>query len=444
MPEKDPPPRPPRRDKPEKAPPPGGAEGAVPAKDPAPRRSKRAARAKVESNPPGSKQRPEADPPQGEDAPLLSRSPAGASTLAPAAILRVVLVVIGAALALVIIYLLRKPIGWIIIAGFIAIAVSGPVDLVQRRMKRGFAIALVYLGVILVPAAMLAVLVPPIVEQGGNLARNAPRYANDLNDFAQRNERLQDLDDQYDLTAKVQEAAADLPGKVGDAAGTLAAVGAGLISSVFALVTILILSVFMVGAAPRWRAAFLRLHPPRRADLLDRLFDRIGAAVGNYVLGALLQALIAGVTSWIVLVILGVPYPLALALVIFVLDLIPLIGATIGAVLVGIVTLFQDFPTATIVWVAWSVVYQQLENNVIQPRIQARQVQVEPFIVLASVLCGSSLFGVIGALFAIPAAASIQIALREYLLYSGRLRPSKDDEDPEPALSEDPAPAPAG
>jgi predicted PurR-regulated permease PerM len=356
----------------------------------------------------------------------------------------VVLVVIGAALALAIVYLLRKPIGWMIIAGFIAIAVSGPVDLLQRRMKRGFAIALVYLGVILVPAAMLAVLVPPIVEQGGNLARNAPRYANDLNDFAQRNKRLQDLDDQYDLTAKVQEAAADLPAKVGDAAGTLADVGAGLISSVFALVTILILSVFMVGAAPRWRAAFLRLHPPKRADLLDRLFDRLGAAVGNYVLGALLQALIAGVTSWIVLVILGVPYPLALALVIFVLDLIPLIGATIGAVLVGIVTIFQDFPTATIVWVAWSVVYQQLENNVIQPRIQARQVQVEPFIVLASVLCGSSLFGVIGALFAIPAAASIQIALREYLLYSGRLRPSKDGEDPEPALSEDPAPAPAG
>ena len=416
----------------------------MPAKDPAPRRSKRGARAKVESNPPGSKQRPEADPPPGEDAPLLSRTPAGTSTLAPGAILRVVLVVIGAALALAIVYLLRKPIGWMIIAGFIAIAVSGPVDLLQRRMKRGFAIALVYLGVILVPAAMLAVLVPPIVEQSGNLARNAPRYANDLNDFAQRNKRLQDLDDQYDLTAKVQEAAADLPAKVGDAAGTLADVGAGLISSVFALVTILILSVFMVGAAPRWRAAFLRLHPPKRADLLDRLFDRLGAAVGNYVLGALLQALIAGVTSWIVLVILGVPYPLALALVIFVLDLIPLIGATIGAVLVGIVTIFQDFPTATIVWVAWSVVYQQLENNVIQPRIQARQVQVEPFIVLASVLCGSSLFGVIGALFAIPAAASIQIALREYLLYSGRLRPSKDGEDPEPALSEDPAPAPAG
>ncbi|MGI8593833.1 MAG: AI-2E family transporter [Solirubrobacteraceae bacterium] len=439
MPEKDPPPRRPKRAKPEDDPPPRGAKRAKPEEGAAPQRPKQA---KSEGDrPAAARERAEPDPLAGTGAPLFSRSAPGA--LAPATVLRVVLIVMGAVLALLIVYFLRKPIGWMVIAGFIAIAVSGPVAILQRRLRRGLAIAVVYLGVILVPAAMLAVLVPPLVEQGGNLARNAPSYANDLNDFAQRNERLQELDDKYDLTARVQETAADLPGKVGDAAGTLADLGAGLVSSVFALVTILILSVFMVGAGPRWRAAFLRLHPPARADLLDRLFDRIGAAVGNYVLGALLQALIAGVTSYIVLLILGVPYPLALALVIFALDLIPLLGATIGAVLVGVVTVFQDFPTVTIVWVVWSVVYQQVENNVIQPRIQARQVQVEPFIVLASVLFGSSLFGVIGALFAIPAAASIQIAVREYLLYSGRLRP-EEEEEREPPLAEGSAPATAG
>jgi predicted PurR-regulated permease PerM len=98
-------------------------------------------------------------------------------------------------------------------------------------------------------------------------------------------------------------------------------------------------------------------------------------------------------------------------------DLIPLVGATIGAVLIGIITLFVDFPTATIVWILWSIVYQQLENNLIQPQIQNRAVEIQPFLVLVSVLFASQLFGILGALLAIPAAASIQVIVREYLDY---------------------------
>jgi predicted PurR-regulated permease PerM len=275
---------------------------------------------------------------------------------------------------------------------------------------------------------MLAILVPPIVTQMGNLARNAPQYAQDVSNFVSDNKTLQELNEKYDLTKKLQDEAAQLPSKVGDAAGTLADVGAGIASSVFAGVTILILSIFMVGGGPRWRAAFLRLQSGERREALERLFDRIGAAVGNYVRGALLQALIAGVTSWIVLMVLGIDYPLALALVIFVLDLVPLVGATLGAILVGIVTLFTDFPTATIVWVVWSIVYQQVENNLIQPRIQSRAVKIEPVLVLVSVLFGATLFGVLGALLAVPAAASIQIAVREYWIYSGRLQPATSGE----------------
>jgi predicted PurR-regulated permease PerM len=347
------------------------------------------------------------------------------------AVFRAVLIVIAVVLTLYLLYLLRKPLGWMVIASFIAIAVSGPINLLSRHMRRGFAIAIVYVIVVLTPFAMLAVLVPPIVEQGQNLADKAPQYAQDVQDYVNKNERLQDLNDKYDLTTKLQEQANKLPEKLGSAAGTLADLGASLVSGIFAAVTILFLSLFMTGAAPRWRKAFLRMHPPHRAELLDRMFDRVAEAVGNYVAGALLQALIAGVTSYVVLLILGVPYPLALALVIFALDLVPLIGATIGAFVVGLVTVFQDFPTVTIIWVIWSIVYQQVENNVIQPRIQAKQTSVEPFFVLASVLFGSALFGVIGALLAIPAAASVQIAIREYLIYSGRLRGEGDDDEDE-------------
>src|SRR4051812_26677323 len=276
----------------------------------------------------------------------LAPEPGSRSAAIFATTARIVAVVVIAVLSLYLVYLLRRPIGWLVLAGFIAVAVSGPVRLFERKMRRGLAIGLVYLGVILIPFLVAAVLVPPIVDQANNLATNAPKYARDLTKTVEENKTLHDLDQKYDLTKKIQEQAAKLPAKVGDAAGVLADVGAGIVSSVFAGVTILILSIFMVGAAPRWRQAFVRLHPAQRARALNRLFDRTGTAVGGYVRGALLQALIAGVTSWIVLEILGVPYPVALSLIIFLLDLVPLVGATLGAVLVGLVTLFNDFPTA--------------------------------------------------------------------------------------------------
>ena len=108
------------------------------------------------------------------------------------------------------------------------------------------------------------------------------------------------------------------------------------------------------------------------------------------------------------------PFAAPLAILIFFLDLIPLVGATIGAVIVGVVTLFENFPTATIVWVIWSIVYQQLENNLVQPQIQKRAVNVQPFVVIVAVLFGATLLGVLGAIVAVPVAATIQIAAREY------------------------------
>jgi predicted PurR-regulated permease PerM len=334
-------------------------------------------------------------------------------------ILRIVWIVIASVLALYLVYLLRRPLGWLFLAGFIAIAASGPIGWLAKRMKRGFAILIVYLAMFTMPLALLGLLVPPVVTQVNHLIDDAPQYAQDVEDFVDKNETLRQLNEDYDVTTKLKEEAAKLPSKAGDAAGVLADIGLGLVNSIFAGVTILILSVFMVGAGPRWRRAFLDGQPPDRAERFARLFDRIGAAVGNYVLGALLQATIAAVTAYLVLLAIGAPSPAALAVVVFVLDLIPLVGATLGAVIVALVTLFGDFPVDTIVWIVWSAIYQQVENNVIQPRIQARAVQIEPFFVIVSVLFGSALFGLAGALLAIPVAASLQIIAREFALFRG-------------------------
>jgi predicted PurR-regulated permease PerM len=330
------------------------------------------------------------------------------------AVLRIVLVVITVVLTLYLIYLLRQPLTWIFIAGFLAIALSGPVNLLHRHMRRGFAIAIVYLALILIPFALAALLIPPIVEQLNNLVNNLPQYAADLQELVSKNDRLAQLEEDYNITAELQKQASTLPGRVGDAAGILSDIGLGLVNSIFAGVSILVLSLFMIGSGRNWLSWFAARHGPEREEWLNRLFDRIGNAVGNYVAGALGQALLAGVLAYFVLLILGVPYAGSLAVIIFLLDLVPLVGATLGAIIVGIITLFNDFPTVTIIWVVWSIVYQQVENSVIQPRIQARAVQVHPFVVLTSVLFGATLFGVLGALLAIPVAAAIQISIIEY------------------------------
>ncbi len=329
-------------------------------------------------------------------------------------VLRVVVIVLTVILTVYLVFLLRRPLTWIFIAGFLAVALSGPVAFLEQHMRRGLAIACVYVALLLIPIVIGAMLIPPVVEQLNNLIRNLPNYVQDVQDFVQRNRRLRQLEEDYNITAELQKQASSLTGRVGDAAGILSDIGLGLVNSIFAGVSILILSLFMIGSGRSWLAWVARRQGEEREAWLNRLFDRIATAVGNYVAGALLQALVAGLLSFVVLTILGVPYAGSLAVLIFVLDLIPLVGATLGAILVGIITLFQDFPTATIIWIAWSIIYQQIENSVIQPRIQAHAVQVHPFIVLTSVLFGATLFGIMGALLAIPVAAAIQIAILEY------------------------------
>jgi predicted PurR-regulated permease PerM len=333
------------------------------------------------------------------------------------AILRVVATVALSALAVYLLYLVREPVSYIFLGAFLAIAASGPVNLLSRKLPRGLAIALVYLGIVFVPIGIALILVPPLVEQAVRLADRLPEYAQDLEEAFDENPTLREADQKYDITTKLEDLANDLVSRLGDAAGALVDIGAGVVSSVFALVTILVISMFMIGRGKAWRDAALRYRPPHQAERIRRATDAIANAIGSYVGGAIAQALIAGFAAWLMLVILGVPSPLPLALIVALLDLIPLVGATLGAVVVGVVTLFVDFPTTTIVWAIFAIAYQQFENYVVQPRIQSRAVELDPFLVVVAALFGGALLGVIGALLAIPTAAAIQIALREYMEY---------------------------
>ena len=334
----------------------------------------------------------------------------------------------GVAITLYLLWLVRTPISWLLISVFLAVALSPPVNWLAQRMRRGFAITLVYLGLLLVPILLIALIVPPLITEANNFAENVPSTRDDVTEFVEENERLRKLNEDYDITEQLQEEAEKLPDRLGGAAGTLRDVGFGIVNSVFALVTILVLTAFLLGSGRRWVDAAIASRPPEQRERLRRSLEHMASAVSGYVAGALTIAVIAGIATYIVLTILGVPFRGPLAVLAGLFSLIPMVGATIAAVLIGVVTVFEDFPTATIVWTIWAIVYQQLENHLIQPQIQKRTVNVHPFITIVAVLFGGTLLGVLGAIVAIPVAASIQILLREYV--DMRTMSIKDHEEP--------------
>jgi predicted PurR-regulated permease PerM len=345
-------------------------------------------------------------------------APTGANTalmLSARNIVRIVLTVVCVVIALYLLWLLRKPISWLLISIFLAVALSPPVNYLNRSMKRGFAIAITYLGLLLVPVLLIALIVPPLIGEANDFADNVPRYADDVTEYVQKNETLRDLNKDYDITTKLEDEAQKLPSRLGGAAGTLRDIGLGIVNSVFALLTILVMTAFLLGSGPMWVNQIIDSRPAAQRDRLRRSLEHMASAVSGYVAGALTIAFIAGTATFIVLTILGVPFSGPLAVFAGLMSLIPLIGATIAAVIIGVVTVFGDFPTDTIIWVIWAVAYQQIENNLIQPQIQKRTVNVHPLITIVAVLFGATLFGVLGAIVAIPIAASIQILLREYV-----------------------------
>ncbi|MFM8526653.1 MAG: AI-2E family transporter [bacterium] len=341
------------------------------------------------------------------------------------AVLKATLVAVAVALALYLMYLLRKPISWLVIAAFLALAAAGPVNFLSRYMKRGIAIAITYILIIAIPLGLIAGITPSVADQVENLVNEAPEYARDVEDLVQSSELLQGLDQKYKIVTNLKEGANDLPDRLPDAAGTLKDLGVGFFNSIFAGLTILVLSVFMVAGGPRWARQFVESQRPEHAERIERTLKRIADAVGNYVAGAILQATLAGLSAFIVLTILGVPFAAPLALLVAFFDLIPVVGASIAGVAVGVLTLFVDWPLATIVWAGFVIGYQQIENYLIQPQIQKRASKIEPFTVLMAVLFGTALFGIIGAVLAIPTAAAIQITISEWRDYQASFAAGK-------------------
>ena len=324
---------------------------------------------------------------------------------------KVVLVIAGVVGALYLAYLIREVIGLFLIAAFFAVAIAPAVNWLDRRsVPRWLAILLVYLSIAGAIFGIGLLIVPPLVNGVEDLSGNLPGYVDDL----RHNKTFRDYDNRYHITGKLTQQAQQLPSKLGDAAGTLRDVTVGVFTRLVQLFSILVITFFLVKDGHRMLEFFYKQVPPERARRMRKIADDISDAIAGYVFGNFVISILAGIVTYVTLRILGVPFATPLAILFGFVDLIPLVGATLGGIVVGLVVAFAvNFPLGLIVWVAVLILYQQIENNLIQPFVYGRAVQLHPLIVIIAILIGAALLGVLGALIASPAAAAGQAVIRD-------------------------------
>jgi len=304
----------------------------------------------------------------------------------------------------------RQAVLWVFIALFLAIVLQTPVNWLEARagMRRGNAAMLVVLGLMGFLAALAYLLISPFVSALRNLVEDLPTIVERIRTsdlFQQLNERT-DIGDK--LQEKAQTLAADLPTKVGDAFE----VGGRVFGFGLGAVTITFMTLFLVIDLPNLSRSLHSVLYPRESARTALLEERITRTIGRYAIGAVVIAGIAGTVQGTAAWLLGVPFALALGILAGLLGLIPQVGATIAAVLLSLVALTQGVPQALIM-LAVCIGYQQVENYVLQPTIQGRAADISGFFVIASVIVGAALLGVVGALIAVPLTASAQIVVRE-------------------------------
>ena len=331
----------------------------------------------------------------------------------PRTVFRVVGILIATAVVLEVVWIARHVLTWIFIALFLALALNPAVDRLEGRIKRrGLATAVIYLMALGATVGVALLFIPTLVHQVNDFAGKVPDY---LNDVTKGRGRLGFLQTKYHLVDKAREALNNGgASKLFGVSGTALALAKGIVNVVLATVTIAFMTFFMLLEGPKWVESFFSLLEPASTRRWRAVGRDIYRTVGGYVTGNLLISLVAGTLTTVVLLATGVPFALALGLIVAILDLIPLAGATLAAIIVGSVAFLHSIPAGIIV-IVFFILYQQLENHILQPLVYGRTVQLSPLVVLISVLIGAELAGVLGALAAIPVAGSLQVIFRDWL-----------------------------
>jgi predicted PurR-regulated permease PerM len=329
-------------------------------------------------------------------------------------VLRVLLIAISVAVTLEVLWIARHVLAWVVIALFLALALNPLVGLIQRRtpLSRGLAIGVAYLIVVIVIVAVGASFLPKLIDEVNGFVQALPNYIDEL---TKGRGRLGFLETKYHIVEKVREQVQNGGAKkLLGLSGAAVSVTKSIVSIVAATVTIVFLTFFMLLEGGMWMERIYGLFPDGSQARVRRIGDDIYKTVGGYVTGNIVISLIAGASATVVLLIMGVPYAVALGLLVAVLDLIPLAGATLAGIVVSLVAFVHTIP-AGIVVVIFVIVYQQIENHFLQPVIYGRTVQLSALAVIVSVLVGAELAGILGALAAIPVAGTLQVLIRDQL-----------------------------
>jgi predicted PurR-regulated permease PerM len=326
-------------------------------------------------------------------------------------VVRFVLIVVACGIGLYLAWRVRDVIRLVAISVFFALTLMPIVDAACNRTRAPRALVILVLYVLLIAAIALVgyVVVPSLVKEVRQLSHNAPQYTSQL----RHNSTFRHYDNRYHISTKLVRDARGLPHLLGHLAGPLKDVTVQAFSFIGQLITVLAIAFLLVLHGREYVNMGLSLTGARQQHYRQLIID-INKAVAGYMLGNVTISMLATVATWIILSLLGVPYALSLGLVVGFFDLIPLVGATLGAIVVSFATLTVSFPTATIVWIAFIIVWQRFEDYVVQPLVYGKALRVNPIVTIVSVLVGASLLGILGALLAIPTAAAIQIVLRDW------------------------------
>jgi predicted PurR-regulated permease PerM len=293
------------------------------------------------------------------------------------------------------------------LAMFIAAGLDPIVSwLVRHRVPRPAAVLAVVIGALAVAAAFLAAAIPPLAAETAALAHQIPHYLHSLQD---RNSELGRLNAKYQVKQRLITLVSSRGGSL---IGGVLGAGELVLSTASSVLAVMVLSIYFLAGLPRIKVFAYRLVPHSRRPRVILIGDEILAKVGGYVLGNFLTSVIAGLGTYLWLLAFGVPYPLLLAMFVAILDLIPVIGSSIGGAVVSLVALTVSLPVA-LATLAFYIGYRLAEDYLIVPRIMGRTVQVPAIVSLVAVLIGGVLLGIVGALVAIPVAAAIRLLLHE-------------------------------
>ena len=329
----------------------------------------------------------------------------------------VVWVVLVVAAGLFVLYEIRRILVWLLVAGFVAAVLSPAVSILERRgFRRGLAVAAVTIGLVLIIGALLYVFVRPLVSQSIEFAENLPETV----DRIQRAPLVRQALERFNIQQRVEQASPELPQRLLGLSGPLVSAFASLAAFLVALISVVVLAVFLLIYGPQFVDTGVALVGERtKRERLRRLGGRSLQAVSAWVAGNVLTSIVPGVATSVVLLLTGVPYGVLLGLWVAFADLIPLVGATLGAIPAIIIAFTVSVPVGIAV-VIFFVLYQQFENHVLQPAVYGKTIKLNPFLVLLAVLVGVELAGFLGALLALPVAGIIQIVVLDVLDERGR------------------------